>query len=70
MNHSGQQVNIVVTVFFLLQSAFFLLFKARLSQIEGKLSEAIVSFSKCIKVQDQWKQVHNMCRWELLWCHV
>lgn len=51
------------------QSAFFLLFNGRLSVLKGELDKAIVNFSKCIRIQDEWKQLHNICFWELLWCY-
>ncbi|XP_015786877.1 tetratricopeptide repeat protein 39B [Tetranychus urticae] len=50
-------------------SAFFILFAGRINQLEGKLSEAILNFEKCIAIQNQWKQLHNICYWELLWCY-
>ncbi|CAG2182662.1 unnamed protein product, partial [Oppiella nova] len=50
-------------------SAFFLLFLGRLEQLRGNVEEAVINFKKCIEIQDEWKQFHNICYWELLWCH-
>ncbi|CAG2106204.1 unnamed protein product [Medioppia subpectinata] len=52
-----------------LKSAFFLLFLGRLEQLRGNIDEAVKNFKKCIEIQDEWKQFHNICYWELLWCH-
>ncbi|XP_074593365.1 tetratricopeptide repeat protein 39B-like isoform X2 [Brevipalpus obovatus] len=50
-------------------SAFFILFAGRINQLEGEIREAIQNFQKCIAIQNQWKQLHNICYWELLWCY-
>uniref|UniRef100_A0A8C9YLW1 Tetratricopeptide repeat domain 39A n=1 Tax=Sander lucioperca TaxID=283035 RepID=A0A8C9YLW1_SANLU len=30
--------------------------------------QAIKRFEECCEVQQQWKQFHHMCYWELMWC--
>lgn len=50
-------------------SAFFLLFWGRFEQLKGNIDQAILNYNKCIEIQDEWKQFHNICYWELLWCH-
>lgn len=50
-------------------SAFYLLFLGRYHQIEGNLKEAIDTYQRCIEAQDDWKQFHSICHWEIMWCH-
>lgn len=50
-------------------SAFFLLFRGRYHQMEGHLPEAIDSFQRCIEAQNDWKQFHSICHWEMMWCY-
>ena len=50
-------------------SAFFLLFLGRFHQMEGRLSEAVESYQRCIEAQDDWRQFHSICHWEMMWCH-
>ncbi|RWS25081.1 tetratricopeptide repeat protein 39B-like protein [Leptotrombidium deliense] len=50
-------------------SAFYLLFAARVNQLRGNITKAIPMFNKCISIQNEWKQIHNICYWELLWCY-
>ncbi|KAH7638360.1 tetratricopeptide repeat protein 39b-like protein [Dermatophagoides farinae] len=49
--------------------AFFLLFLGRKKQLTGQINEAIEALKRCISVQNEWKQFHNICHWELLWCY-
>uniref|UniRef100_A0A8C5FFN1 Tetratricopeptide repeat domain 39A n=1 Tax=Gadus morhua TaxID=8049 RepID=A0A8C5FFN1_GADMO len=32
------------------------------------LYQAIERFEECCEAQQQWKQFHHMCYWELMWC--
>lgn len=50
-------------------SAFYFLFLGRYHQMQGELDNAIESYEKCIKAQDDWKQFHSICHWEIMWCH-
>lgn len=50
-------------------SAFYLLFLGRYHQMEGNLDEAIDTYQRCIESQDDWKQFHSICHWEIMWCH-
>lgn len=50
-------------------SAFFLLFLGRYHQMRGQHAEAIASFQRCIEAQNDWKQFHSVCHWEIMWCH-
>jgi len=31
--------------------------------------QALLTFQECISVQQQWRQIHHLCYWELMWCH-
>jgi len=30
--------------------------------------QAIKRFEECCEAQQNWKQFHHMCYWELMWC--
>ncbi|RWS01734.1 tetratricopeptide repeat protein 39B-like protein, partial [Dinothrombium tinctorium] len=30
---------------------------------------AVEIYSRCVKLQNEWKQIHNICYWDLCWCH-
>lgn len=49
--------------------AFNLFFSARVQQLKGNTKEAIRLFEKSISVQDEFVQMHNVCRWDLLWSY-
>uniref|UniRef100_A0A8C2XKU4 Tetratricopeptide repeat domain 39A n=1 Tax=Cyclopterus lumpus TaxID=8103 RepID=A0A8C2XKU4_CYCLU len=48
--------------------SIFLFFAGRIEEIKGNLDAAIKRFEECCEVQQQWKQFHHMCYWELMWC--
>lgn len=50
-------------------SAFFLLFLGRYHQMRGSLDQAIGAFQRCIEAQNDWKQFHSICHWEIMWCY-
>ncbi|XP_062310441.1 tetratricopeptide repeat protein 39A isoform X1 [Osmerus eperlanus] len=50
------------------QGAIFLFFEGRTEEIKGNIDEAVVLFEDGCKAQQQWKQFHHMCYWELMWC--
>ena len=49
--------------------AFDLFWGARAEQLAGNGAKAVELFEKCISVQDEFKQMHNVCRWDLLWAY-
>lgn len=49
--------------------AFDLFFTARVEQLKGNATESIKLFNKCINVQCEFKQMHNVCRWDLCWAY-
>uniref|UniRef100_A0A8C9YIB4 Tetratricopeptide repeat domain 39A n=1 Tax=Sander lucioperca TaxID=283035 RepID=A0A8C9YIB4_SANLU len=50
------------------KGSIFLFFAGRIEEIKGNLDGAIKRFEECCEVQQQWKQFHHMCYWELMWC--
>ncbi|XP_054165702.1 tetratricopeptide repeat protein 39A-like isoform X2 [Oppia nitens] len=50
-------------------SSWFLWFRARILQLRGDIDGAVDHYNSCIEAQDDIKQMHNICFWELLWCH-
>uniref|UniRef100_A0A9J8AID4 Tetratricopeptide repeat protein 39B n=1 Tax=Cyprinus carpio carpio TaxID=630221 RepID=A0A9J8AID4_CYPCA len=34
-----------------------------------RFPRALVKFQECISAQQQWRQIHHLCYWELMWCH-
>ncbi|XP_036410489.1 tetratricopeptide repeat protein 39A-like [Megalops cyprinoides] len=50
------------------RGAIFLFFAGRIEVIKGNLDAAIGRFEACCESQQQWKQFHHMCYWELMWC--
>nr|XP_019936188.1 PREDICTED: tetratricopeptide repeat protein 39A [Paralichthys olivaceus] len=49
--------------------SIFLFFAGRIEEIKGNLDAAINRFQDCCEAQQQWKQFHHMCYWELMWCY-
>ncbi|XP_034035600.1 tetratricopeptide repeat protein 39A isoform X2 [Thalassophryne amazonica] len=50
------------------KGSIFLFFAGRIEEIKGHLDAAINRFQECCEAQQQWKQFHHMCYWELMWC--
>ncbi|CAG5861154.1 unnamed protein product [Menidia menidia] len=50
------------------KGSIFLFFAGRIEEIKGNLDAAIERFEECCEAQQQWKQFHHMCYWELMWC--
>ncbi|XP_067118387.1 tetratricopeptide repeat protein 39B-like isoform X2 [Centruroides vittatus] len=51
------------------KAALFIFFYGRVKQLRGNIDEAIETFKESISVQQEWKQFHYLCYWELLWCN-
>uniref|UniRef100_A0A8C9BEM5 Tetratricopeptide repeat protein 39B n=1 Tax=Phocoena sinus TaxID=42100 RepID=A0A8C9BEM5_PHOSS len=45
-------------------------FHARFSMLKGYFKHAQLTLEECIFIQNEWKQVHHLCYWELMWCHI
>ncbi|XP_024133863.1 tetratricopeptide repeat protein 39A isoform X1 [Oryzias melastigma] len=50
------------------KGSIFLFFAGRIEEIKGNLDGAIKRFQECCEAQQEWKQFHHMCYWELMWC--
>uniref|UniRef100_H3BVS7 Zgc:158403 n=1 Tax=Tetraodon nigroviridis TaxID=99883 RepID=H3BVS7_TETNG len=50
------------------KGAIFLFFAGRTEEIKGNIDEAVKLFEDGCKAQQEWKQFHHMCYWELMWC--
>uniref|UniRef100_A0A8C2AMD1 Tetratricopeptide repeat protein 39B n=1 Tax=Cyprinus carpio TaxID=7962 RepID=A0A8C2AMD1_CYPCA len=54
---------------FLSQGSIILFYSARIALLGGNFENALVKFQECISAQQQWRQIHHLCYWELMWCH-
>ncbi|KAF6328343.1 tetratricopeptide repeat domain 39B [Rhinolophus ferrumequinum] len=50
--------------------SLMLFYHARIELLKGNVEKAQEIFRKCISVQEEWKQFHHLCYWELMWIHV
>ncbi|CAK6960260.1 tetratricopeptide repeat protein 39A [Scomber scombrus] len=50
------------------RGAIFLFFAGRTEEIKGNIDEAVALFEDGCKAQQEWKEFHHMCYWELMWC--
>ncbi|CAG07984.1 unnamed protein product, partial [Tetraodon nigroviridis] len=50
------------------KGSIFLFFAGRIEEIKGNLDAAIARYQECCEAQQQWKEFHHMCYWELMWC--
>ncbi|KAG8555163.1 hypothetical protein GDO81_017600 [Engystomops pustulosus] len=48
--------------------AIFLFFAGRIEEIKGNIDLAIQRLEECCEAQQNWKQFHHMCYWQLMWC--
>ncbi|KAG8183594.1 hypothetical protein JTE90_025147 [Oedothorax gibbosus] len=51
------------------EAALFIFLSGRIKQLRGQIDDAIETYQLSINVQQEWKQFHYLCYWELLWCH-
>ncbi|XP_072512182.1 tetratricopeptide repeat protein 39B isoform X3 [Notamacropus eugenii] len=49
--------------------SLILFYSARIELLKGNMEKAQVIFQNCIKSQEEWKQIHHLCYWELMWCY-
>ncbi|CAH6790496.1 Ttc39b [Phodopus roborovskii] len=47
--------------------SLILFYHARIELLKGNVENAQETFRKCISVQEEWKQFHHLCYWELMW---
>ncbi|XP_008535145.2 tetratricopeptide repeat protein 39B isoform X10 [Equus przewalskii] len=50
--------------------SLMLFYHARIQLLKGNVEEAQELYRKCISVQEEWKQFHHLCYWELMWIHM
>ncbi|XP_075688249.1 tetratricopeptide repeat protein 39A [Rhinoderma darwinii] len=50
------------------KGAIFLFFAGRIEEIKGNIDKAIERLEECCEAQQNWKQFHHMCYWQLMWC--
>uniref|UniRef100_A0A3Q3IUB9 Tetratricopeptide repeat protein 39B n=1 Tax=Monopterus albus TaxID=43700 RepID=A0A3Q3IUB9_MONAL len=51
------------------QGFVILFYSARISTLRGNFEKARAKYEECISCQQEWKQVHHVCYWELMWTH-
>ncbi|XP_054842452.1 tetratricopeptide repeat protein 39B isoform X1 [Eublepharis macularius] len=51
------------------KGAIILFYNARIDILKGNFEKAQVTFQECIAAQQEWKQIHHLCYWELMWCY-
>ncbi|XP_069818081.1 tetratricopeptide repeat protein 39B [Dendropsophus ebraccatus] len=49
--------------------SIILFYAARIDVLKGNFEQAQETFRQCIVAQQEWKQIHHLCYWELMWCH-
>ncbi|XP_029461679.1 tetratricopeptide repeat protein 39B isoform X2 [Rhinatrema bivittatum] len=51
-------------------NGFLILFyAARIDTLKGNFEKAQATYQKCIAAQQEWKQFHHLCYWELMWSY-
>ncbi|XP_027256001.1 tetratricopeptide repeat protein 39B isoform X5 [Cricetulus griseus] len=50
--------------------SLILFYHARIELLKGNVEKAQETFRKCIAVQEEWKQFHHLCYWELMWIFI
>lgn len=51
------------------KGSIILFYSARISNLRGHFEKAIARFEECIQSQSEWRQIHHLCYWELMWTH-
>jgi len=51
------------------EGAIFLYYAGRMEQVQGRFEKAIKKYESAVSVSVDWKQVHHVCYWELMWCN-
>ncbi|XP_074787677.1 tetratricopeptide repeat protein 39B isoform X1 [Athene noctua] len=49
--------------------SIILFYAARIDILKGNFEKAQMRFQDCIAAQQEWKQIHHLCYWELMWCY-
>uniref|UniRef100_A0A8C3G4L2 Tetratricopeptide repeat protein 39B n=1 Tax=Cyclopterus lumpus TaxID=8103 RepID=A0A8C3G4L2_CYCLU len=51
------------------KGSIVLFYSARISTLRGNFEKARAKYEECISSQQEWKQIHHLCYWELMWTH-
>ncbi|XP_072373158.1 tetratricopeptide repeat protein 39B isoform X2 [Scyliorhinus torazame] len=49
--------------------SIILFYSARIKILRGNFETAQEKFEECIAAQEEWRQIHHLCYWELMWSH-
>ncbi|KAF7223575.1 tetratricopeptide repeat protein 39B [Nothobranchius furzeri] len=49
--------------------ALMLFYTARIAVLKGNFTFAQEKFLACIATQEEWRQIHHLCYWELMWAY-
>ncbi|XP_010754067.2 tetratricopeptide repeat protein 39B isoform X1 [Larimichthys crocea] len=49
--------------------ALILFYTARIALLKGNFTFAQEKFLACIAAQEEWRQIHHLCSWELMWAY-
>lgn len=49
--------------------ALMLFYTARIALLKGNFTFAEEKFLACIAAQSEWRQIHHLCYWELMWAY-
>lgn len=49
--------------------ALMLFYTARIALLKGNFTFAQEKFLACIAAQEEWRQIHHLCYWELMWAY-
>lgn len=49
--------------------ALILFYTARIALLKGNFTFAQEKFLACIVAQEEWRQIHHLCYWELMWAY-
>ncbi|KAJ3614056.1 hypothetical protein NHX12_017633 [Muraenolepis orangiensis] len=49
--------------------ALMLFYTARIALLKGNFTFAQEKYLACIAAQQEWRQIHHLCYWELMWAH-
>ncbi|XP_044203033.1 tetratricopeptide repeat protein 39B-like [Thunnus albacares] len=49
--------------------ALILFYIARIALLKGNFTFAQEKFLACIEAQEEWRQIHHLCYWELMWAY-
>ncbi|XP_005752639.1 tetratricopeptide repeat protein 39B [Pundamilia nyererei] len=51
------------------KGSIILFYSARIAALRGNFEKARAKYEECVSSQQEWKQIHHLCYWELMWTH-